>query len=62
MRTLIASVLVSFALLTGFELASPMDARADCVHYFQREVHQGQLYLVEYTCDGVIVNMMPISD
>lgn len=62
MRTLIASAILAFALLTGFELASPKFAKADCEHYFQREVHQGQLYLVEYTCDGVIVNMMPISE
>ena len=62
MRTLIASILVSLALLTGFELASPKDARADCVHYFERVVIQGQLYLVEYDCDGMIVNMMPINE
>lgn len=62
MRTLIASFVLSLVLFTGFELAAPDNAKADCQHYFERIVIGTQAYMVEYNCDGMVVNMLPIED
>lgn len=36
--------------------------QTECEHYFQTEVINGTRYLIEYNCDGSIINITEIED
>jgi hypothetical protein len=61
MRTFIFTLIFSIIVFMGVELSAPVVASA-CDHYFQEQVINGQRYMVEYSCDGSIVNVEPILD
>ena len=61
MKKLAAVFLVSSVILSGLFFTAPQDVKA-CEHYFMTEYRGGQKCLVEYDCDGSVVNVTVLED
>jgi hypothetical protein len=62
MKQIIASFLIFTALFTGIFLGIPQETKADCEHIFVTEYRGGIKVLVEYDCDGSVVNVTVLED
>lgn len=62
MKQLIISFLIFSAAITGIFFTAPQDSKADCQHYFVVELRGDIRYLVEYSCDGSMVNITVLED
>lgn len=61
MKRVFRNFLLSAALVTGVFLA-PQHSAAECEHYFKVEHIDGINYLIEYSCDGTVVNVTILED
>jgi hypothetical protein len=62
MKKVIFSSLLSLALLSGLFFTVPNDAKADCENYFVEMMIDGCKYRAEYTCDGIMVSLVPMEE
>lgn len=61
MKKALAAFLLSAAILTG-AFAVPQNTYAECEHTFKVVQTDGINYLIEYDCDGSVVNVTVLED
>ena len=62
MKTIMLFVFLILAVSGGTAISSAYASSGECEHYFITELIGQQHILVEYDCDGKIVNMIPIGE
>jgi hypothetical protein len=62
MKKILASFLIFSAMFTGLFFTLPDGAKADCEHYYETVTRDGVRYLIEYSCDGSVVNVTVLED
>ena len=62
MKTIILLGLLALGITGGASVNTTTAAQVTCDHYYVMEIINGVLCIVEYDCDGKIVEINPIRD
>lgn len=61
LKKLFSTSLIAFSIIFC-SFSDSAAVQTECEHYFQTQVINGIRYLVEYSCDGSIINIVEIEE